>query len=130
MTINEVIELVDAQRPNAYDDKVKIHWLDQLDRMVWREICVNYAEIDTTQGFDGYSEDQDGSTDLLIPDAFKMVYVYWLLAMIDFANQEMSRYTNSMIMFNTAYSDFANFCNRTYTYKGKRITGADWRVIR
>ena len=130
MTINEIIELVDAQRPNAYDDKVKIHWLDQLDRMVWREICINYEEIDTTQGFDGYSEDQDGGTDLLIPDDYKMVYVYWLQAMIDFANQEMSRYTNSMIMFNTAYSDFANFCNRTYTYKGKRITGADWRVIR
>lgn len=129
MTINEIIELVDAQRPNAYEDKVKITWLDQLDRMAWREVFATHEDAGR-DSFDGYTEDQDGNTELLIPNDHKLVYLYWLQAMIDFANQEMSRYTNSMTMFNAHYGDFQASWNRTHMPIPQRMVGTNWRVIR
>lgn len=128
MTINAMLQLVDGQKPNGYDDRTKIHWLDQLDRMAFREVIATHE--DGVETFDGYDEDTDGNTELLIPDDFSQVYVYWLYAMIDFANQEMSRYTNSMIMFNTAYGDYQSAWNRTHMPLGERIRGAEWRVRR
>lgn len=128
MTINKVIDLVDEQKPNAYGEASKKLWLDQIDRMAFREVIATHEG--GAESFDGYDEDTDGDTELLIPDDYKMVYIYWLYAMIDFANQEMSRYTNSMIMFNTAYGDYQAAWNRTHMPNGVFIEGANWRVVR
>jgi len=162
MTINEIVDMIDRQKPNAYELQDKIHWLDQLDRMAYREVVATHeadrlvppapppdAESWRALGlppppppppappapFEGYKwsdpEDlQDGDTVLLIPDDFRQVYVYWMGAMIDFANMEMARYTNSMVMFNTAYADYANAWNRTHMPLGAAIRGAGWRVCR
>lgn len=163
MTINEIVDMIDRQKPNAYDLKDKIHWLDQLDRMAWREVISTHEgepperkpiDPDEAQSwqaldmwpprpprpeppetFEGYkwaddNDLQDGDTVLLIPDEFRQVYVFWMGAMIDYANQEMTRYTNSMIMFNTAYADYANAWNRTHMPLGARIRGAEGRILR
>lgn len=123
MTINGIIDLVDGQKPNAYSEEHKKHWLDQMDRMAWREVFETH-EDPPVESFEGYTAETDGSTALLIPDDYSQVYVYWLYAMIDFANQEIQRYGNSMIMFNTVYADFANWWNRTHMPVQKRILGA------
>jgi len=161
MTINEIVDMIDRQKPNAYELQDKIHWLDQLDRMAYREVVATHeadrpapptppdAESWRALGlppppppppappapFEGYKwsdpEDlQDGDTVLLIPDDFRQVYVYWMGAMIDFANMEMTRYANSMVMFNTAYADYANAWNRTHMPLGAVIRGAGGRVWR
>lgn len=128
MTINGIIDIVDEQKPNGYSEGLKKQWLDQLDRMAFREIVATHEG--GAEAFDGYTDETDGETELLIPDDYKMVYIYWLYAMIDFANQEMTRYTNSMIMFNSAYADYGNAWNRTHMPKGETIRGAAWRVIK
>ena len=128
MTINGAIDFLDGQKPNAYPEENKRAWLDKLDRMVFREI------LETHEGgpedFAGYDAQTDGETVLLIPDEFRDVYLYWLCAMVDFANQETQRYTNSMIMFNSAYADFGNWWNRTHMPKTARIRGAEGRIWR
>lgn len=122
MTINGAIDLLDGQKPNGYPEENKRAWLDKLDRMVFREV------IETHEGgpesFDGYDALTDGDTELLIPDEFRDVYLYWLYAMVDFANQEMQRYGNSMLMFNNSYLEFTSWWNRTHMPVQKRIVGA------
>ena len=163
MTINEIVDMIDRQKPNAYELQDKIHWLDQLDRMAYREIIATHMadppappEPDSEEAqswralnmpppppprpappapFAGYkwsdvTDLQDGDTELLIPDEFRQVYVFWMEAMIDFANMEMSRYTNSMTMFNAAYADYGNAWNRTHMPIGTIIRGAEGRVWR
>lgn len=164
MTINECIDMVDRQKPNAYEIQDKIHWLDQLDHVAWREVfstheadgqtppprpdpeeAQSWQALDMTppppppprppEPFEGYkwkdvTDLQDGDTVLLIPDEFSQVYVDWMFAMIDYTNQEMSRYTNSMIMFNAHYADFANVWNRTHRPIGTFVKGAGGRIIR
>lgn len=128
MTIDKIIDLVDAQKPNAYPSEVKIAWLDKMDRMAFQEIIATHEE--GQESFEGYDEDTDGETELLIPDEFWKVYLYWLYAMIDFANQEIQRYGNSMIMFNSEYAQFGNWYNRTHMPKQTWIKGAGGRIRR
>lgn len=128
MTIDRIIDLLDAQKPNAYGQETKINWLDKLDRMAFLEV------ISTHEGgpdsFEGYTEETPGDTELLIPDEFKDVYIHWLYAMVDYANQELQRYGNSMIMFNNNYAQYANWYNRTHMPLTARIRGAEGRVRR
>ena len=128
MTINECIDLLDAQKPNAYSEETKKMWLSDMDSMAFRDVIATHEG--GAESFDGYDADTDGDTELLIDDGFKNVYIFWLYAMIDFANQELSRYSNSMVMFNSAYQDWTGWYNRTHMPLTARIRGAEARVRR
>lgn len=112
MTISEAIALCDAQKPNGYSEADKIHWLDKLDKMIYREIIATHEGA--PESFDGYDADTDQDTELLVDDAYADLYVKWLFAQIDFANQETQRYTNSMQMYNGLYEAYATWYNRTH----------------
>lgn len=127
MTIKKIIELVDRQKPNQYDDADKIHWLSQMDYMVYREVIATHEG--GAESFDGYTA-SDADTEVLGGDEFADMYVKWLYAMIDFANQEIDRYSNSMIMFNSLYADFGNAYNRTHMPKQVYVTGCGGRIAR
>lgn len=127
MTIDKIIELVDRQKPNQYDYADKIHWLSQMDYMVYREVVATHEG--GAESFDGYTE-SDAYTEVLGGDEFADMYVKWLYAMIDFANQEIDRYSNSMIMFNSLYADFCNAYNRTHMPKQFYVTGCGGRIAR
>jgi hypothetical protein len=120
MTIIEMITDVDALKPNGYEQPYKVQWLSQLDLRVKQDI------IDTHEGgedvpFSGYTDDTPIDTELLIPHPYNDVYRYWLEAQIDYANGEYTKYNNSMSMFNTAYSAFERYYNRTHMPKGNKL---------
>lgn len=113
MTIIEAINKIDAQKTNTYSQEDKICWLDRLDRMIKLQI------IDTHEGaenvtFDGYGEDTDLHTVLLVPAPYDEVYLRWLGAQIDYSNEEINKYNASITMFNTAYEGFEKYYNRTH----------------
>lgn len=66
--------------------------------------------------FNGYTVN-DMSTTLLVDDAYADLYVDYIFAQIDYNNQELDRYSNSMFMFNSKYADYKNFYNRTHKIK-------------
>lgn len=119
MTIMEAIYRIDEVKPNSYSQSEKIKWLNTLDGIVKTEI------IDTHEGgedvvFGGYT-DSDLSKELLVPAPYDDVYLRWLEARMDYANGEFSRYNNSITMYNTAYSAYANHYNRTHMPIGKKF---------
>jgi hypothetical protein len=118
MTIIEAINRIDSLKPNNYTQPEKIKWLSNLDGIIKKEI------IDTHKGsenvsFEGYVAETALDTVMLVPSPYDDIYVKWLEAQIDYANADTKRYENSMIMYNTAYSAFERFYNRTYMPKGK-----------
>lgn len=120
MTIIEMITDVDALKPNGYKQPYKVQWLSQLDSRVKQDI------IDTHEGgegvsFSGYNDDTPIDTELLIPHPYDEVYRFWLEAQIDYANGEYAKYNNSMAMFNTAYSAYERYYNRTHMPKGNKL---------
>ena len=113
MTIMDAIYRIDAIKPNSYSQSEKIKWLSTLDGTVKSEI------IDTHEGgegvvFNGYDENAELSTELLIPAPYDDIYLRWLEAQIDYANGEYGKFNNSIAMYNTAYVAFTNYYNRTH----------------
>ena len=119
MTLLEAINRIDVLKPNGYSQAEKIQWLSTLDGIVKREI------IDTHEGgegivFNGYTEETSLTTELLVPAPYDDVYLRYLETQIDYANGEYGKYNNSMEAYNTAYSAFQRYYNRTHMPIGKK----------
>ena len=115
MKIHEAIEITDRQKPNGYEREDKVHWLDQLDRRIFRELIATHEG--GAESFGGYTPYTDDGTELLAEEAYSDLYIKWLMAQIDFANSEIQRYNNSVMMFNSLYQDYADTYNRTHMPK-------------
>ena len=120
MTINEAINKTDALKPNNFSVEDKIGWLSTLDFTVKREM------IDTHEGgedivFEGYTEETDLDTELLAPAPYDEMYLRWLEAQIDYANNEFGKYNNAIEMYNTAWQAYRNHYNRTHMPISKRM---------
>ena len=120
MTIMDAINRIDSLKPNGYDQAFKIHMLSNLDLLIKSEIIDTHLCGDEIE-VNGYAEDTNLSTELLVPAPYDKVYLYWLEAQIDYWNGEYAKYNNSIEMFNTAYKAFENFYNRMYMPRGKKF---------
>lgn len=129
MTISEAITECDELKPNQYSDTHKLRWLTDIEKTIMNEIILTHErEIkeggEETGEFNGYDEDTDYETELIAPDPYSQLYVFYLMAMIDFYNGETTKYQNSYVMFNAKYQEFANYWNRTHkTVLPKRMGG-------
>ena len=120
MTIMEALYRIDEVKPNSYSQAEKIKWLSSLDGTIKSEI------IDTHEGgekvvFNGYNENTPLDTPLLVPAPYDDIYLRWLEMQIDYANGEYGKYNNSMMVYNTAYTSYANYYNRTHMPIGKKF---------
>lgn len=120
MTLLEAINRIDVLKPNSYSQGEKIQWLSNLDGIIKREI------IDTHEGgegivFNGYTEETSLTTELLVPAPYDDVYLRYLETQIDYANGEYGKYNNSMSMYDTAYSSFQRYYNRTHMPIGRKF---------
>ena len=120
MTLNEAIYRIDQIKPNSYTMPDKIKWLSTLDGIIKKEI------IDTHEGaeevtFDGYDENSSMTTILLVPAPYDEIYLRWLEAQIDYANNEYGKYNNSITLYNTAYASFEKHYNRKHMPIGKKF---------
>lgn len=122
MTIIEAINRLDSLKFNTYTEPEKIEWLSRLDGMVKKQI------IDTHKGgeavsFAGYTADTPHDTVLLVPAPYDDVYLRWMEAQIDYHNGEYDKYNNAIIMFNTAFQDYAAYYNQNHlpVSRGRRF---------
>lgn len=120
MTIMEAINRIDTLKPNSYSQVEKIRALSVLDGIIKSKI------IDTHEGaeavvFDGYTEETNLTTNLLVPAPYDEIYLFWLESKIDYWNGETGKYNNSIDMYNTSYSEFERYYNRTHMPKGNKF---------
>ena len=120
MTIFDAINRINAIKPNSYTQLEKINALSTLDGVIKESI------IDTHEGsedvvFGGYTEETSLTTELLVPAPYDVIYLYWLEATIDYWNGETKKYNNSIEVYNTAYSEFERYYNRTHMPKGNKF---------
>jgi hypothetical protein len=120
MTINDAITEIDTIKPNQYPDELKVRWLSVLEGKIIDEIILTHQLAEVVE-FNGYSID-DMDTELIVPDTYADVYIYYLQAMIDATNNEGTRYSSSMQQFNAAWQDFANYYNRNNMPIGKPLS--------
>ncbi len=109
MTLREVIEYTDNIKPNAFTDKDKTRWINEVEGMVQTNIFLLAPEEIITYNFE-----KDSETELLVRPPHDKIYAAYLAAMIDFANGEYNKYQNTHQMFNAHYSEFMRWFATNY----------------
>lgn len=92
MTIQEAINKADELRPNPISTESKVGWLNELNAQLSESMDVDIPDKLTTE-----STDQ-----LLMPFPYEQVYVLYLTAMIDNAQEEFALFNNDMAIYNQA----------------------------
>jgi len=120
MTIIEAINKVDELKPNTYSQSQKIAWLSTLDGTVKKKIIDTHEDGESVV-FNGYTDDTDLSTTMLICEPYTDAYIFWLESKIDYNNREYANYNNSIIKFNEMFGDFSRDYNRNHMPIGVKV---------
>ena len=119
MTAGEVISRADTLAPNQYTSEQKLNWLSDFDGKVFHEVFMTHEPGFGVMYFFEKVEDADG--EMLIPEPYAAdVYVNYLLAKIAEANAEVPKYNLYSTLFNTEYTQFTNWFNRTHMPTGEK----------
>ena len=102
MTVKEVIETVDALRPNEIAAEDKRKWLYELESRIYEDLYVTHEH----EGI-GFTDTEkimsDGTTELFIKAPHDEIYVLYLCSLIDFYHAEYERYANDNALFDALY---------------------------
>ncbi len=107
-TLQQALTRIDAICPNTWDETAKLLWLNECESMIQTRILGTAPEQCIT-----YDADTDRSTKLLVPAPFDRLYVYYVIAMCDYAAHETAHYADSMMLFNAALDEYAKWYQRT-----------------
>lgn len=118
MTINEAISRAEELKPSTYPHNMLVNWLGMLDDAA-SDFMALYHKNDgeTETEYQGYNDETDPETVLLIPHPYDEIYIYWLFSKIDFFNEEYEKFNNSNAMYESVWSDFQRYYNRDHTRK-------------
>lgn len=110
-TYREIIERVDEARPNSFSENLKLKWLQELNGKIAADVfLLGIEEIRAMEG--KYPEGMKHEP--LVSFPHEDIYELWLRAKIDFANDEMDRYQNTMALYNEAYTNFVSWFVSNY----------------
>lgn len=109
MTINQVIDTLDALQPNTCTREEKRTWISRLDGLLKAQIWDHYADAPAVDPNTG-----DMDTILPVPAPWDEIYLRYLQAQIDLVNGEVSRYANSAALYNQLLSAYRDHYNRTH----------------
>lgn len=141
MTINSVIETVSRLKPGAVEDRDMARWLLDLDGRLRQRLLPMEdkpeedkpeegpeapveAEAepepegedagDAAQSGPPMSWPEDGDKPLFVPVEYGELYVFYVIAMVEFYTREYGSYNNTIILFNDRLSDFLRAWRRAH----------------
>lgn len=103
MTIQALIDKVQEEKPNTFTTEKCLEFISEIEADVADQINVD---------FEGYTTD-DLEEDLLVPKPYDRLYVSYLKAQIDYANEEYPSYQLNADQHNQDMADFINWVVRT-----------------
>ena len=104
MTIEQVIKSAKGIKPNSFSNETITMWINEVEGMVQTDVMLlSLADVIT------YNYDEHKNTELLVKTPHDKIYVYFVVAMIDFANNEYNLYTNTLQLFNKYFADYTRW---------------------
>lgn len=113
MTIAEAITRVNATKPNRFSQQQKLEWLGYLEGQIYREIVCMHENPDNIS-YEKIDSDVDVQRELIAPHPYDEVYILYLQSKIDLGNQEIPKYQNSKVLFNSAYAQLQSYWTRAH----------------
>lgn len=103
MTIQKLIDKVQEEKPNTFDTEKLLEFINEIESDVAEQINVD---------FDDYTTD-NLSEELLVPAPYNRLYVSYLKAQVDYANEEYPSYQLNAEQHMQDFTDFVNWIVRT-----------------
>lgn len=118
MTVSDITRRVNALRPETENLSTVsyIRYINDLQAILYKNIIskhktgIMYRALDDDYD-DGYV---DTEAELILPDEYADMYVYYIAAQCDLGKGETTRYNNTMALYNTLYQRYADYINREY----------------
>lgn len=107
MTIDKLITRAKKIKPTQFDDDTLLMWVNEIEGMVLSEV-----HLVSVRDLTPYEIGEDGAVPdaaLTAPYPYDKLYLQYLLAQIDYANGEYSKYQNTMQMFNACYTEYVHY---------------------
>lgn len=104
MTINDVITQVDADKPNEYSTEQKLAWINEAE-------CAVCVELRDTKN-EPITVNAEQTTELSVPDPYAKLYVAYVKAQIDAANEDYDSYNQNIAVYNSCYQRYADYLVR------------------
>ena len=114
MTLQDAIDMLDEMKPNMMSTRLKLKYLTEIDQLIHDEIVIKHEHTAAQDAKPVYDEDTDMMTELIVPEPYDMVYVYWLMSKADIQNQEDGRYNVDRAHFENAYQTMADWWTREH----------------
>ena len=114
MTIQDAISITDEMKPNMMSMMLKTKYLTEIEQLIHDEIVLHHEHTEAQHAKPVYTEESDPTTELIVPDPYSMLYVYWLMTKIDMQNQEDARYNIDRMHFEQAYATMSDWWTRNH----------------
>lgn len=105
MTIKQLIDKVQEEKPNSFTDAKLISFIDEIETDVAEQFCVERES--------NYNGETAQTTVLLCPEPYSRLYVSWVKSQIDYANEEYASYQLNTEQFTLDFRDFIDWIVRT-----------------
>lgn len=106
MTIRELLNKISKEKPNSFTEADLISFVNEVEAEAAEQF--NMSE---SPAYDDNHVDLD--VQLLVPAPYDRLYISYVKAMIDLANEEMESYANNQAQHVQDFRDFTDWVVRT-----------------
>ena len=103
MTIQAIINKVQEEKPNTFTTEKLLEFINEIESDVAEQINVDFEDYTT----------DDLDEELLVPAPYNRLYVSYLKAQVDYANEEYPSYQLNADQHMQDFTDFVNWIVRT-----------------
>lgn len=114
MTAGNMIDKVDALKPNQYETADKLDWIADLEAAIYTEIVSQHEGAPETFNRDDY---KSTGAQLTVSAPYDDIYLYYLSAQIDLYNRELTSYAQTATLYNTAWDNYSAWYTRNHMPK-------------
>ena len=101
MTIRALIDKVKEEKPNTFTDAKMLSFINEIEEDVAEQLHVDFEQYTTVD-----------TTELFAPAPYDRLYVSYLKAMVDYANEEYASYQLNAEQHVQDFTDFINYIVR------------------
>lgn len=107
MTLRELLNKISEEKPNSFSEAKLISFVNEVEAEVAEELNKSIVPVYT------FEHDSELDKELLVPAPYDRLYVSYVKAMIDYANEEYDSYANNQAQHVQDYRDFVDWVVRT-----------------
>ena len=120
MKLSEAIQRVKTEKPHSFSDDYCTMFINDVEAQI--QEYLGY-EVDERIKYDW---EQDGSRELMAPAPHDRLYISWLKAKIDYANEEYESYANNQEQFNADMAEYKAWAMREGEVESTSLRFRNW----